>query len=447
MLLVAFCALALLLSQGGFIRGLYIREDEIDFKSILGNGVLWLLCLIAFVTGRLKTATNSSSRSAPLLFCVFVCLLVPTVVNGYFHYGQSLDTGPREVFFHGGLLCFFVLASILGRAQPHFVTHLFLALAAYCALIVLLRWLAPGIAASVFDDQAFARHGERLDRQRTLLPQGLRDCLYFAYYYLVASFVLNRRETGRALISLGLALGIAAIVLFMLMDRRKLAGMLLLTMPLLLFAVRYTRKKALVVLAAGAVLTTILTVGYMDAISDQIHRLYELSVNELSDQRGAAGIRIPCAEFYLSEYMKTGFIGIGAISRTRVTRHTGILDALEKDHYNHVDIGLVGTLALWGVQGVLVTLLLWYGSLRDFWLCRRSPDLAIRICALAGTLFLVHEMITQSQFFWNIKNAFFWGVFFYQSFALANLHRSQIAVPAPVSRTPFRSPGLGAVSQ
>jgi len=402
---------AILLADGGSIKGLYPSSGGVNFPYIITCFLIYIIFAVNIIIRRSSRFIISGTTVGRYILAALFCMLIPTFINGYFYYGQSLFTGVRECIYHAGIVFPFVLISFFPKMSHEYITKLFLLLATYCTIMMIFYVVSPSLTYVIWDKDALTKMQDTGRENRFALPQGFRFTFYYAYYYFLAKLLLEKgaKQFNRSVLKV---VGIILLVLFVLIDRRRMLGMFLVTVPAVLFMLKLSKVKSLIISVLA-----ILALGILffagPVLFNHIDHLINKTEGEYVEGHGSTGIRVRSAEFYWNEFKKTNYVGIGAISPLRVTKNFEVVNALDRG-LNHVDIGYLGVLCMWGVQGLLVTVFLVFYSFKVFRKTKNFVSQKDKIIILAGTMFLSHEFITSSQFFWSYKNSLFWGLFFFQ---------------------------------
>ncbi len=364
--------------------------------------VLWALYFILLYNDK-SLFRNVYFRS---ILGLLVVAMIPTFFTGTLVYHQAIsDVARRPLLFYALLIfvpLYYYPMNIEVAKKINLIIVVFGVLLAFfqsCFSFI------PDIGKQVLADSAYitSRYGlVRMTVLSVMLP-----CVFYATFYLLVAFSLGKR---RLLYLLGIVIQFYYIF-FVFMSRSAIFAVLLSCILICFFYVPLRRPILLITISA-LLFCVLLELSNTKSPLSMVYDSVSSVVSETSNDDGNVGIRIDGIKYYWKEFQRTGYVGLGMVSRERMA-NTEVGIGMNEYSFNPADQGIFSVIIQFGFQGLILTGLICYRMMRDLKFVIKYSVSELTIITLAITVFLLYNIVSLSHIFLWHNQGIWWGLFFF----------------------------------
>ena len=414
-LLAVFGTLIFCYGQGMRLAGIYHGKND-QHLTFLANVICYVLLFVvfAFYGSRIRfLLKNSYARIIVLSYCATV---IPNVLSAYMLYQQPLMGVIRTFFWYGGGA--FLLALILWGPRMDLALRLvqiFVFFGVVAAIFGCLVTLFPGLRFLIAEEAVSERFG--LTRV-LILPQAVQ----FAFYFCLVSLCNSRLDRVRAFKLIACLIVTFFSIFFINLSRQAIIATCIV---LMYFVIRYLKeqiKMGHLLIILGMILVLLFSVGSFDIVNESVRGAYEGDYS----YRNSFDVRLKGISFFWNQLRHSGYVGTGKISTVHGGRNI-VRDTVEEDNIYWVDIGILGTVGMYGFPAALLVVVAFWKSFRDITLIKRhgtSPYMTT--IGVAIELFLLTEMMKWGRSPFYESAAYYYSFIFYVLWVFSTVTRHQL---------------------
>jgi hypothetical protein len=408
-----------------FTNGFYLKvlEPFLEPREHLSiAGAVFALSTCVFLWFKKHTALREVMRSryGKMVLLFFVLIIVPTVLIG------SIVTQRQPIFrpslvvirVYAGLLFFFWLAVYCSTERLFLLLHrFFLYLGLVWIVISLLFFLFPDLVMLLFKVPG-KEFGYRADIPRFVPPTGIRNVMMYSCFYAMVK-LFQKAQPVNLKWGLVFMAGLFAF-LFPLSIRRNV--FVLIVVPLLFWSFFLdTSKKVLV----GFFALNLLIISFLmfPSFFDRVDWVFDSVIDEYqSSEKTSTNVRLSSLKYYFPELVDSFFIGFGYFGADKISPNHRLAYGVQIMRYLPTDLGIFQALLLFGIPGLMWTLILYIFVFKDL---LNSKQLTPQIGLIKDTLIMnfLWLVMTFHSFVWGNYQTFWWGVIIFMVAYLSNVNK------------------------
>lgn len=413
-LLAVFGTLIFFYSKGMRLAGIYSKSDQ--RLIFLANVICYLLlfAVFAFCSSRVRFLfKNNYARIIILSYCATV---IPNILSAYMLYSQPLMGVIRTFFWYGGWA--FLLALILWGPDVDLalrLVHVFVFFGVVAAILGCLAVLFPSIRVALIAEEAVS---ERFELTRINI---LTQAVQFAFYFCLVSLCNSRFGRAKSIMPVTGLVVTSVSIFFISISRQAIIATCIV---LLYFTIKYLRKQMRIqyLLIVLGILVLFFVAGGFDIVEQSLSSAYEGDPGDVHN----VDIRLEGIRFFWNQLRDTNYIGTGKISTVHGGRNI-ILDAREEDKIYWVDVGILGTVGMYGFPAVLLVVVAFWKSFRDINLIKRhSISPFMTTIAVAIELFLIAGILQFGRSMFYELSAYHYSFIFFVLWVFSTATRHQL---------------------
>jgi hypothetical protein len=393
---------------------------EAPFDEIVAS-LSWL-CLIAAYCFAPDDHSSGKPTFTPVVLGVFASAALSYLCSSVPLYGQPADRLGRVLFWFGGLMVYPALRRVVGPVDgvaPKLM-NLIAAYGTISAVFCITASLSSSLQGFMLPEIISERFG------MTRVGRIAAEPMMLAFFLYLANITVKRREKPGVttvkppIVAAGLAIVVICIV-FVAMQRRVILAALLTLLVMSIITLRsilFRKGFCLTLLSAFAGVTLFLGACYSGLTEppDFAKEFADsLDTKAASSSQDAASVKVrkDGLDFYWSQLLRTGGIGIGWVSQSDdIVVNNEILLASSTGLFV-VDLGMLGSIFQYGVIGLIVMVIFFTVAFSRLLLVIRLGNDADRIVGVSLFAYFFCQLISLNNIFFLPGFSFFYGLLFF----------------------------------
>ncbi|MCP3941553.1 MAG: hypothetical protein GY710_08740 [Desulfobacteraceae bacterium] len=147
-------------------------------------------------------------------------------------------------------------------------------------------------------------------------------------------------------------------------------------------------------------------------LNDRLSWIFNsITIEAQATHNTSTNIRLAAIKYYYSELKKTSYLGYGYYSPDHVSNGSKLAYGQEFGFYEG-DLGVIMTFLMYGIQGIIWTIIMYYILLKDLIRARCLPD-NFQMIRKTLIMILFWSILFIHNFVWAYHEAFWWGILFF----------------------------------
>lgn len=395
-----------LFTNGFFLKFLEPFLKPRDYFSITGAVLAIFLCLFMWLKKNVVFREEMRSKYGKTVLIFFVLILFPTIFIGSIVTERQPIIRPSLVVIrvYAGLLFFFWLAVYCNTEKCFLLLHRFILYFGLVWIIIsIVFYFFPDLVMLLFKMPGNEFISYRADLPRFVPPTGARNMMMYTCFYALAK-LFHKRHLFNLKWGLVFMAGIF-VFLFSLSIRRNVFA--LITVPILFWSFFFNiSQKVLIGFFALNLLIASLLIN--PSFYKRVDWVFESVISEYqSSERTSTNVRLRGFQYYFPELVNTFFIGFGYFGED-ISPHNRLALGV-KMGYLPTDLGIFQALLLFGIPGLMWTLIMYLFVFKDL---LKSTNFSPEMILIKNTLIMnfFWLVLTFHSFVWGNYQTFWWGI-------------------------------------
>jgi len=407
-------------------------SDRLDQRCVFYANILCYALFGVVVLWRgARLRLLLSDTYAQIVLLSYCATVIPNILSAYILYSQPLMGIIRTFFWYGGWAL--LLALVLWGPDVVLAFRLlrvFALLGVVAAAFACVVALFPGLRALLVSDTVVS---ERFGLTRIIILPGP---VQFALYFYLASLLYVKQDRAKALQFIFCVIVTFAYIFFVCLTRETILAT---CVVLVYFALRYLPeriRRGHILIGLSLVLVILYAAGGFSIVKRSVQSAYEGHSGDVSSFNS----RVDSIRYSWNQLRETGYVGTGKISTVHGGRNP-IRDAFEAGEVNWVDVGILGTVGLYGIPVLLLVAAAFWKSFKDVALIRDSSLAPPMVAsAIAIELFILANILEFGVTFFHEVTAYYYALVFFVLSTFTSQARKAHAVGYPRVKGSIRVP-------